>query len=139
MATIAVTPIGPRIAIVLTTGRTMPLGIVLFLAYAAVILAGIGVTLPRVIELATGAMPITFEGLVVMILLAYTVFTTTLVLQRKEAARNLALGLTSLLLPGAGLALLGGFVPFAAILVILAILLVRSLRGAGVRAWLSEP
>ena len=71
------------IARVLTNLRTMPPGIILFLAYALLILLAIGVTLPGVIALATGAMPITFQGLVVMILLAYTVFTTTLVLQRK--------------------------------------------------------
>ena len=34
-----------------------------------------------------------------MALLAYTIFTTTLVLQRKEAARGLALGLASLVVP----------------------------------------
>ena len=34
-----------------------------------------------------------------MILLAYTIFTTTLVLQRKQAARGLALGLASLTIP----------------------------------------
>ena len=127
------------IAPVLTNLRTMPPGIILFLAYALLILLAIGVTLPGVIALATGAMPITFQGLVVMILLAYTVFTTTLVLQRKEAAQNLALGLVSLLVPTAGLALFAGFVPFAVILLLLAVMLIRTLRGAGVRAWLSEP
>ena len=39
------------------------------------------------------------EGIVVMVLLAYTIFTTTLVLQRKQAARGLALGLASLTVP----------------------------------------
>ncbi len=34
-----------------------------------------------------------------MVLLAYTIFTTTLVLQRKQAARGLALGLASLTVP----------------------------------------
>ena len=34
-----------------------------------------------------------------MVLLAYTIFTTTLVLQRKQAARGLALGLASLTIP----------------------------------------
>ena len=34
-----------------------------------------------------------------MVLLAYTIFTTTLVLQRKEASRGLALGLASLTVP----------------------------------------
>ena len=34
-----------------------------------------------------------------MVLLAYTIFTTTLVLQRKQAGRGLALGLASLTIP----------------------------------------
>ena len=51
-----------------------------------------------VIDLAIGA-PVSGPGVVVMVLLAYTIFTTTLVLQRKEASRGLALGLASLTLP----------------------------------------
>ena len=43
--------------------------------------------------------PVSLEGLIVMVLLAYTIFTTTLVLQRKQAARGLALGLASLTIP----------------------------------------
>ena len=43
-----------------------------------------------------------------MILLAYTIFTITLVLQRKQAARGLALGLASLTLPAVPL----GFLSF---------------------------
>ena len=46
------------------------------------------------IDLAIGA-PVSGPGVVVMVLLAYTIFTTTLVLQRKEASRGLALGLAS--------------------------------------------
>ena len=38
-----------------------------------------------------------FEGIVLMALLAYTIFTITLVLQRKMAARGLSLGLVSLI------------------------------------------
>ena len=76
----------------------MPGGIRLFLVYALVILAGIGISLRGVIDLAIGA-PVSGPGVVVMVLLAYTIFTTTLVLQRKQAARGLALGLASLTLP----------------------------------------
>ena len=75
--------------------RAMPGGIRLFLVYAFLILAGIGVSLRSVVDLAIST-PVSFEGLVVMALLAYTIFTTTLVLQRKQAARDLALGLASL-------------------------------------------
>ena len=71
--------------------RAMPGGIRLFLVYALLILAGIGLSLRSVVDLAIST-PVSFEGLVVMVLLAYTIFTTTLVLQRKQAARNLALG-----------------------------------------------
>ena len=69
--------------------------ILLFLVYAGLILAGIGISLRYVIDLAIGA-PVSGPGVVVMVLLAYTIFTTTLVLQRKEASRGLALGLASL-------------------------------------------
>ena len=62
--------------------REMPGGIRLFLVYAFLILAGIGLSLRTVVDLAI-SMPVSFEGLVVMALLAYTIFTTTLVIQRK--------------------------------------------------------
>ena len=86
--------------------RQMPAGIRLFLFYAFLILAIIGVTLRFVVDMAISA-PLSLPGLVAMVLLAYTIFTTTLVLQRKEAARNLALGLASLTLPAIPLLLLG--------------------------------
>src|SRR5436190_12921547 len=76
-------------------GLPMPWGVRLFLAYALVILAVIALTLPRIVDLATN-IPISPMGVVGMGLLAYTIFTVTLVLQRKEAARNLALGLATL-------------------------------------------
>src|SRR6186997_386487 len=78
--------------------RAMPGGIRLFLLYAFLLLAGIGISLRYVIDLAIGA-PVSGPGVVVMVLLAYTIFTTTLVLQRKEASRGLALGLASLTIP----------------------------------------
>ena len=89
--------------------REMPGGIRLFLAYAFLILAGIGLSLRFVVDQAISA-PVSLPGVVVMVLLAYTIFTTTLVLQRKQAARNLALGLASLTVPLIPLLLLSGLV-----------------------------
>ena len=118
--------------------RAMPGGVRLFLAYALLILAGIGLSLRTVVDLAIST-PVSFEGLVVMILLAYTIFTTTLVLQRKEASRGLALGLSSLTIPLVPLlALVGAFV--AAIFIgALGALLFRGLLRPEVRAYLNEP
>ena len=118
--------------------RAMPGGVRLFLAYALLILAGIGLSLRYVVDLAIST-PVSFEGLVVMILLAYTIFTTTLVLQRKEASRGLALGLSSLTIPLVPLlALVGAFV--AAIFIgALGALLFRGLLRPEVRAYLNEP
>ncbi|HSL33134.1 MAG TPA: hypothetical protein VK871_05755 [Candidatus Limnocylindrales bacterium] len=118
--------------------RAMPNGIRLFLVYALVILAGIGISLRYVVDLAIGA-PISGPGVVVMVLLAYTIFTTTLVLQRKEAARGLALGLASLTVPLAPYLLLTGLPIQAAFVAALAALLFRGLLRPDVRAWLIEP
>jgi hypothetical protein len=122
----------------LSTVRAMPGGIRLFLVYAFLILGAIGVSLPRIVDLAIGV-PVSFEGLVAMILLAYTIFTTTLVLQRKEAARVLALGLASLTLPAIPLLLLGGLVIQTIFVAAFAGLLFRGLLGSATRAWLTEP
>ena len=118
--------------------REMPSGIRLFLIYALLILAGIGVSLRFVIDLAIGA-PVSGPGVVVMVLLAYTIFTTTLVLQRKEASRGLALGLASLTLPLIPFLLLTGLLIQAVFVVALAALLFRGLLRPEVRAYLSEP
>jgi hypothetical protein len=115
----------------------MPGGIRLFLLYALLILGAVGVALPRIVELAINV-PISFEGVVAMILLAYTIFTTTLVLQRKEAARALALGLASLTLPAIPLLLLGSLVVQAVFVAAFAALLFRGLLSPAVRAWLNE-
>ena len=85
--------------------RQMPPGVLLFLAYAFVVLSILGLTMPVVIDQAVQT-PITFIGLVWMGLLAYLIFTMTLVLQRKQAAFGLSLGLTTLLLPLAAIVLL---------------------------------
>jgi hypothetical protein len=118
--------------------RGMPGGIRLFLAYALALLTGIGLSLRWVIDQAISA-PVSFPGLVVMVLLAYTIFTITLVLQRKEASRGLALGLSSLTLPAIPLAVIWAQPVAAVFLAALAGLLFRGLRRSVVGEWLNEP
>ena len=115
----------------------MPGGLRLFLVYALTILAGIGISLRFVIDQAIGA-PVSGQGVVVMVLLAYTIFTTTLVIQRKQAARGLALGLASLTLPLVVFCLQAGLIPQTIFFAALAALLFRGLLGDEVRAWLNE-
>ena len=115
----------------------MPGGIRLFLVYALVILAGIGISLRWVIDQAIGA-PVSGPGIVVMVLLAYTVFTTTLVIQRKQAGRGLALGLASLTLPLTLYLLTAGLIPQTIFFAALAALLFRGLLRPEVRTWLNE-
>jgi len=116
----------------------MPGGIRLFLVYALLILAGIGLSLRSVVDLAISA-PVSPEGLVVMVLLAYTIFTTTLVLQRKQAARSLALGLASLTVPLVPLLALSGLGIEAVFVAALGLLLFRGLLRPEVRTYLNEP
>ena len=116
----------------------MPGGLRLFLVYALTILFGIGISLRYVIDQAIAA-PVSLPGVVVMVLLAYTIFTTTLVIQRKEASRTLALVLASLTLPLVPFLLLYGLLPQALIVSAFAILLLRGLLRPSVRAWLNEP
>jgi O-antigen ligase len=115
----------------------MPGGIRLFLVYAFVILALIGLSLRFVVDLAIGA-PVSGPGVVVMVLLAYTVFTTTMVIRRKQAARGLALGLASRAVPLIPYLLLVGLIPHTVFVLVLAILLFRGLLGDDARAWLNE-
>lgn len=116
----------------------MPWGVALFLAYAFLILAGAGLSLGGVVDQAI-LVPITLLGVVLMALLAYTIFTITLVLQRKQAARGLALGLTTLALPAIPLALASGFLVPAVAIAALAGLLYRGLRSPQAAAWLNQP
>ncbi len=116
----------------------MPGGIRLFLGYAFLILVLIGLSLRWVVDQAISA-PVSPTGVIVMVLLAYTIFTTTLVLQRKEAARGLALGLASLVVPGVPLLLVSGLVVPGIVLGVVGVLLFRGLRQPAARAWLSEP
>jgi len=122
----------------LETVRRMPAGIRLFLFYAFAILAGIGLSLRFVVDQAIGA-PISGTGVVVMVLLAYTIFTTTLVLQRKEASRSLAFGLASLTLPLIPFLLVNGLLPQGIVVTVFAVALFRGLLRPSVRSWLSEP
>ena len=118
--------------------RAMPGGIRLFLAYALLILAGIGISLRSVVDTAIST-PVSLEGVVVMVLLAYTIFTTTLVLQRKQAARGLALGLASLTIPLVPLLALSRLLVEALFVATLGLLLFRGLLRPEVRTYLNEP
>jgi len=122
----------------LQTIRQMPGGLRLFLAYALLILAGIGLSLRFVVDQAIEA-SVSFQGVVVMALLAYTIFTTTLVLQRKEAARGLAIGLASLTVPLVPLLLLSQLPIEGIFMAAFALLLFRGLLRPEVRVFLNEP
>jgi len=125
-------------AVAMGSIRGMPWGVALFLACALLLLAGIGLSLGFVVDQATNV-PVTPLGLLVMALLAYTIFTVTVVLQRKEAARNLALGLATLALPAIPLALLWGQLIAALLVAGLAALLFRGLRAPAAAARLDQP
>jgi hypothetical protein len=112
--------------------------VLLFLGYGLLILAAIGVSLRWVVDMAISA-PISFPGLVVMILLAYTIFTITLVLQRKEAARGLAVGLSTLTVPLAFFFLVSPVPILVLAPGILGVLLWVGLRRPASRAWFCEP
>lgn len=116
----------------------MPIGVRVFLGYAFAVLALIGLSLRWVVDQAI-EQPISPLGVVWMGLLAYTIFTITLVLQRKEAARSLALGLASLSIPAVPLLALSALLPAALVMVALAVALFRGLTRPAVRTYLSEP
>jgi hypothetical protein len=118
--------------------RQMPGGIRLFLVYAGLILVAIGLSLRVVVDQAIAA-PISPLGVLVMVLLAYTIFTVTLVLQRKQAARGLALGLASLTIPAVVLLATSPVHPATPFFVAaLAILLFRGLLRPEVREYLDQ-
>jgi hypothetical protein len=119
------------------SARGMPWGIALFILVSFLVLAGVGLSLGAVVEQAI-LVPITLNGVVLMALLAYTIFSLTLVLQRKAAARPLALGLTTLAIPAIPLALLAGLLVPAVAIVLLALLLVYGLRTPAAAAWLDQ-
>jgi len=116
----------------------MPIAVAAFLTYALLLLAGLGLTLGKIVEQATAA-PVTLQGVVWMALIAACIFTITLVWQRKEAGRGFALGLSTILIPAGPLIALtlGNWLP-GLFPILLALLLIRGLRGAAARAWLNE-
>lgn len=117
--------------------RGMPWGVVAFLVYAFLLLGGVGLALGPVVEQAI-LVPITLTGVVLMALLAYTIFTITLVLQRKAAARNLAFGMLTLAVPAVPLAILANQLIAAVLIVVVAFVLVRGLRTPSTAAWLDQ-
>jgi hypothetical protein len=118
--------------------RSMPAGVRFVLAFGFVLLAGVGLTLPLVINQAVEA-PVSPLGLLWMLLLAYLIFTLTLILQRKQAAWMLSVGLASLGVPIAIALYLWAGLPGAVVGIGLCGMLFTSLRGERVRAWFSEP
>jgi hypothetical protein len=117
--------------------RRMPLGVGLVLTFGMVLLAGLALTLPLVVEQAVEA-PVSPLGILWMLLIAYLIFTLTLVLQRKQAAWGLSVGMASVVVPltlalwqwaSVGGVLLGLGVGVALFL---------SLRSGPARAWFSE-
>lgn len=117
--------------------RGMPWGIALFLLVALLVLAGVGLALGPVVDQAI-LVPITLTGAVLMALLAYTIFTITLVIQRKAAARPLALGFTTLAVPAIPLALLAGQVIGALAIAAVAAVMIVGLRTPAATAWLDQ-
>ena len=118
--------------------RQMPPGVRLILAFGFVLLAAVGLTLPLVVNQAVTA-PISELGLLWMLLLAYLVFTLTLILQRKQAGWLLSIGLASLSLPLIVILFTWGGAVGALIGVGLAAVLFLALRAGRTRAWYSEP
>jgi hypothetical protein len=118
--------------------RVMPNGVRVFLVYACLILALLGLTMPLVIDQAIEA-PVSPIGIVYMLLLAYSIFTITLVLQRKQAAYPLALGLATLSLPLVPIVFLSpAGAPGAIIALVLAVVLIGGLRRRSTKTWFVE-
>lgn len=116
----------------------MPNGVRVILGFGFLLMAGLALTLPLVVQQAVEA-PISALGLLWMLLLAYLVFTLTLILQRKQAGWMLSVGLASLSLPLVPILFLWGGLLAALAGVVLAALLFWSLRRPASRAWFVEP
>jgi FtsH-binding integral membrane protein len=122
-----------------TEGRVrMPFGVRLFLLYGGLILVGIALSMRTVVDQAA-VMPISPIGVVVMILLAYTIFTMTLVIQRKQAGFGLAVVLASLIVPAVLLLAISPVHPALPFFIAaFGLLLFRGLLRPEVRTYLSE-
>jgi hypothetical protein len=116
----------------------MPFGVRLFLLYGGLILVGIALSMRSVVDQAA-VMPISPIGVVVMILLAYTIFTMTLVIQRKQAGFGLAVVLASLVIPAVLLLAISPVHPALPVFIAaFGLLLFRALLRPEVRTYLSE-
>ena len=118
--------------------RIMPNGVRVFLVYGFAVLALVGLTLPLVVAEAVEA-PVSPLGIVDMLLLAYLIFTLTLVLQRKQAGYGLALGLASLSVPLVAIMYLAAGTIGALIALVVAVVVIWSLRRPASRGWFIEP
>ena len=116
----------------------MPPGVIVLIGFGLLLLAGLGLTLPMVINQAIDT-PVSPLGLLWMLLIAYLVFTLTLLIQRKQAAWNLSLGMATLVVPLT--LILWQYASAVGVLVglVLGAALVLALRGARVRGWFSQP
>ncbi|MFH0751591.1 MAG: hypothetical protein V2B17_07120 [Chloroflexota bacterium] len=122
-----------------TPGRGIPpAGLLPFLGNSFLVLGAIGLSLRWVVDAAIST-PVSLPGIAAMVLLAYTFFTITMVLQRKQAARGLALVLTTLTIPAVPLLLLGPVPPVAIAPAVLGVALFLGLGRPSVKDWLSEP
>jgi hypothetical protein len=119
--------------------RIVPVGVLIFLLYGFAMLAGLAVAMPLVIDQAVEA-SVSPLGVVYMLLLAYLIFTLTLVLQRKQAGYPLALGLATLSVPLVPILYLSpAGLPGAVIAALVAGGLFTALRREATRAWFVEP
>jgi hypothetical protein len=119
--------------------RLMPNGVRFFLVYGFAMLALLALGMPLVIDQAVEA-SVSPLGVVYMLLLAYLIFTLTLVLQRKQAGYPLALGLATLSVPLVPILFLSpAGVPGAVLAAVLAVGLFLALRRETTRAWFVEP
>jgi len=118
--------------------RGMPPGVIVLVGFGLLLLAALGLTLPIVINQAIDA-PVSPTGILWMLLIAYLVFTLTLVIQRKQAAWNLSLGMASLVVPVTLILWQWASLAGALAGIALGLLLFLSIRGGRVRAWFSQP
>ena len=118
--------------------RDMPTGVLVLIGFGLLLLAGLGLTLPLVINQAIDT-PVSPMGLLWMLLIAYLVFTLTLVFQRKQAAWNLSLGMATLVVPLTLVLWQYASALGAVVGLVLGALLVLALRGPRVRTWFSQP
>jgi hypothetical protein len=118
--------------------RQMPRGVAIVVAFGLLLLGGLGLTLPLVVNEAVEA-PVSPVGLLWMLLIAYLIFTLTLVLQRKQAAWGLAIGMASLVLPLTLIMWQWASLIGALLGVVLGAILFLSLRDGRSRAWFNQP